>query len=241
MRQISEFVGVLVVVLAFCAHGTSKAEEEARSATSEVLAAVLKREGVEIASPTLLRIEKVHLMALPWSAVRVRVIGRVPAEEAILVHSGKDWKVLLLNKNLATRWGRAITPLLKTTPYPKGLSPSSVAEDLTKLLVDPDERFGKVISTSSDIPAADPLSDPFRDLVRSGKSRKEIRETLLAPLKRHPEGASRQGSGSDSVITFDTWGFFGGEVARWKIGFGRRAKAKRTVCCVYVGSWDFYK
>lgn len=196
---------------------------------------------IESNSPFVTK-EPIILDSVSFSAVCVDVRDQTPAYTLVLVETAHGVVAPLVNKTLTRDWKEAVTAALSAADGAFD-DPALLAKDLTKLLVDPDPSYAKVISVRSDIPVDIRLSDRLRDLERMELPQRQIRETLLEPLGdssqlRSPQFVEREGR---SFLEFFTWGFFGGEVLKWQIALSdTNSYSSVQQIASLVGSYDFY-
>lgn len=189
----------------------------------------------------LLRTTEISHAGIDIAAVRVEVLDRVPVREMVFANHMGEWELLLSDKSLVRGWRRVVEGSLRQL----GDSSCSVdgtllAQDLARLLVDPDPRYGVVISSSAEIPTDYQSSHVLRDLERRSVEPPQIRSTLL---RKAPSGIrSPRTNCVDEVaqVGFYTWHYFGGEVASWVVVLGPSPTIKRKVLAEGVGSYDYY-
>lgn len=189
----------------------------------------------------LLRVTNIQLNVKGITARRVEILDRVPAREMVFIQTAGGWFLSLSDKTLVPEWrGRVEAMLGGLGDSVCKVDAGVLAEDLTRILVDPDPRYGVTISSRDDIPAEYRSSDVLRDLERSGKSAADVREFLLqkAPSTVHPPVTSC----SEVTIKheFYSWHYFGGEVVLWRVMVRPTPTIQREILAQGVGSFDFY-
>lgn len=189
----------------------------------------------------LQRSSEISFSSLKLRAVRVQVLDRVPPRDLVFVDVEDDWRLILRNKSLVPDWqetaARALDELDQAIC---AIGARQLTEDLARLLLDPDERYGVVVSSPGDIPTNYRSSDVYRDLERRGLDEMSIRSELLrvAPASLdEPRATCADGSGR---LVFFTWHYFGGEVAQWTIEASAEVRFERRVLAQGVGSFDYY-
>lgn len=188
------------------------------------------------------QISPIALQVLPVEAVRITWMGRAPAPEMVMVNTGDaGWKPTVGDKELMGGWRRTMVRVMSFRPAQLqafGEDAQRIAEDVTRLLVDPDLRLGKVLSGPEDVPLDHPLSDVRQDLERSGRDASEI-ERLLAdtvPSTIRPP-AFEECSDRHVCLTFDSWDLHGGILCRWRVRFGENPKIEHVVIAEGVGGY----
>lgn len=201
-----------------------------------------KRLGFAPLSEDTTHISPIALQVLPVRAVQVTWMGRAPVPEMVMVNSGDaDWKPTLGDKELMAGWKRTMVRALFFPPAQLeglGEDPQRIAEDITRLLVDPDPGLARVVSGPQDVPLDHPLSDVRQDLERSGRDASEIEKLLaqtIPPTIRPP--AFEECTDRQLCLTFDSWDLHGGILCRWSVRLGQEPKIDRVVLAEGVGSY----
>lgn len=195
--------------------------------------------GVGEVPPELVEVEAVPMGNLPWEVAKVRVLDRVPALELVLVKGEEEWIPTLLNKTFVVKSRRQISALVAKSAEMVNEAPRDAASDLVKILVDPSSRYGVLLHSPGEVPLADPLSDTYRDL-KSQLGEKEAVEQMQRRVHESIGDLHLEVVCDDQGISFATWSFFGGEVARWRVRFKGRPRLTKEVVADRLGSWDQY-
>lgn len=225
----------LLLAQAPSALGGGEDEHPAWLAKIQILA---RKQGFE-ADPALVRAETLE-SPLPVHAVVAEIVGVAPPPQFVVLESGSDWHVVVAQKTVVEGWRAAMTVALASVP--EDIQPSVLAEGVTRLLVDPDPRFGHVVSSWADIPLHDELSDVYRDAERRGNS-SSLAEAIEGAKKKHgPLAApSARHLGKETEFVFYTWHFFGGEVIVWRLLLGSsQPSISRRVLAAEMGSYKHY-
>lgn len=220
-------IAVLLPAAGACVEGPSL--DEVAEVTSDL--------GIPELHPSLVKQEVIPFKTIKARAIRTTVIARVPAVEIVFIAAERGWLPVLINKDLAPSW-EAIVPALGIDG--SLAEPRAIAQDLARLLVDPEPRYGVVLDSSASIPTDYPSSDVRRDLLRAGKSEEEVRALLLRDVTAEIRSPVVEQVGAKAVLTFTTWHYFGGEVVRWHVDLEPTLKVRREPLAAKVGSYDFY-
>jgi len=194
----------------------------------------------------LIKKKTINMNVLRLEAFSINVLTQIPKVPITLIKVDKKWEPLMISKELTDHWDSTMGKVLKDTFYEKqgrevgDYNAKEIAQDICKLLVDPDGRYGIVLVRVKDIPVGYQRSDVYRDLVRAGMSRSEIESKLLrnvtipiAPPKLMEEDCGL-------CLRFFTWHYFGGELCQWTILIGKKYTIKREIISVEVGSYDYF-
>lgn len=201
-----------------------------------------RRLGFAPLSEDTTRVTALPLQVLPLDAVSITWMGRAPVPEMVMVNSGgSGWRPTLGDKELMSGWKSSLAAVLDLSPAQLealGGDARPIAEDLTRLLVDPDPGMGMVVAAQGDVPVDHPLSDVRQDLETSGRDPSQIERMFAAsiPTAVHPP-AFKERSDHRLTVTFYTWDLHGGLVRRWRVRLGKDPKIEDTVIAEGVGSY----
>jgi hypothetical protein len=222
------------------AHGKGRGVEPER--VDKVVCALLDQ-----AVPSeLIKRKEIHLKTFKLKAVSVEVLTQIPSVPITFVDINNKWIPLMMSKGLVDHWGRPMAEILEETfnnIHPRTIQDvdsKEIARDLCRLLVDPDGRYGVVLNTVTDIPVDYQSSDVYRDSVRAGMTRPQIKRKLLKKvvIPIDPPNVTKQDGGL--CLRFFTWHYFGGELCQWTVLIGKSYEIRRKVISVAVGSYDYY-
>jgi hypothetical protein len=191
--------------------------------------------------PELLRIVQLNILALDCPAVRVEVLNRIPTRELVFVKVGEEWRLSLSDKSLVAGWRKiASTCLRRVAQNACSISAESVARDLAFYFVDPDGKYGVVLSSADSVPINYESSDMLRDLQRSGLDPVEIKKTLVPQVLEVVRPPNLECTNQSTKLTFFTWHYFGGEVVSWRVTLSPMVTIRRRRLASHVGSRDHY-
>lgn len=194
--------------------------------------------------------ETVHLRELPLQQLHGKAVvanweGRTPAPELVLVStSSSGWRATLGDKNLLRGWRDAVELLLEYPPTELvGISEHSraLAEDLTRILVDPNPSFGVVLSAAEDVPVEHSLSDVARDLQREGLTAEQVVEKFRRGLPSELTAPRiEEGTNGTRVLEFYTWNLHGGSIVGWQVSLGAKPRVRARLIMDGAGSYRHF-
>lgn len=190
------------------------------------------------------KVKRLDTVILECPVYIVEIFGRIPRYQLVLIDAkGGMFMPSLADKQPAASWSR-VAELVVRRCLPRGFSKDQsvgLAEDFTRLFVDPDVEYGRLLHSVDDIPINMNSSDRLRDLRRHRLSEVEIKKLLLADVPSICAPTCKScDQGHDGNLDFFTWGYFGGEVVRWSIDLKNPMKSEFEVLATRRGSFDYY-
>jgi hypothetical protein len=189
----------------------------------------------DLVTQDLVSVKRVELNVLTWSVAQLDFQGSVPADQVVAIELLDEWRLIQFNSQLSKSWDETLR-LVTMSRSLNGSDPQALAEDLALILVSPQEKYGRVIVTSADIPVNLLESDTLRDLIRLGYSEAERRDLLLKNLRESIRPPTIDASSGDLI--FSTWDYFGGFVVEWSVPLAANQRASYRVLGERIGSWD---
>lgn len=175
------------------------------------------------ASPDLVEVQAIELRCLGPIAVEIAILGRVPKQQLIAVSTSSRWFPVASDKDLVADWRLSIQGVMDGMRCRRA---APIAQDLTRLLVDPDRDFGRLLRSVDDIPR---LEEDGRDAEPWSGLARQIHSPQF-----------QTGSTGTRSVSFYTWDYFGGEVKRWQAYLQDDGSIEYEIVAQGVGAFGFY-
>lgn len=208
--------------------------------TIEAIQHLVEPYGVPLLDERLLDVMPISAPVTQLRAASVRILTRVPALELSLIRLRGSWRPVVVNKNLNTSWKSVIEKAIQEITLPPQADAMEVACELTRVLVDPDTRYGIVLNGRGSVPLNYESSAVLHHLLKEERPTEEISRRLLRKLRVQIAPPAFSHKNTKVRLVFFTWHYFGGEVSRWTIDFHPRASVRKRVVASQVGSFDYY-
>jgi len=173
----------------------------------------------------------------------VEVAVRFPRLQLVYIECGSQQELLWVSKKLVPDWRAVTERCLDAAAFEEeaAKNPHGVADALVRILVDPDTNYGFLISSHEEIPTDLHASDVYRDLVRQGLTKLEIRKRLLQGVPKGIGPPRLVTSSTGQNLVFFSWSYFGGNLVKWTVRLGNvRMTIDYEVMATNVGSFDYY-